>query len=138
MNKSILLTLSLIVAVGAGYLFFTKDTVPTYAWNIAETEQDESGISRTTVSIVVNGRSQEIGTYTGSCYQVAVGEAGVLGEQADENELSRVQCWFAGGGDEIGLFNENKKMVVKVGELSEGSEEEPAFRGNFQTVWQVK
>ena len=51
-----------------------------------------------------------------------------------ESEKTGVICWWAGGGSDIGIFEEGGKLVLKVGSLDEGSAEIPGFRGNFQTI----
>ncbi|MDO8510411.1 MAG: hypothetical protein Q7S15_02190 [bacterium] len=146
MNKKIAITLLVIIIIvlGAYFLLSKTGTAPevsdtngepaSYKWNFVESEPDTLGVSHTTVALETSGRSYTIGTFDGSCKEVKTGELGVLSEPSDPGEVSRVQCWFAGGGNEIGVFMEGGKTLVKVGELGEGSEEDPAFRGNFQTV----
>lgn len=47
-------------------------------------------------------------------------------------ELAAAQCWFAGGGDEIGVFaHEDGGFDIMVGQLGEGEEGSGVFRGNF-------
>ncbi len=137
MNKKSALGAGAILAVivAGGLYMRSHKTEPAYTWDIVESAPDAQGLPRTTVGIKVNnGVSQVVGTYLGSCHELAAGEVGVLSEKADANEISRVQCWFAGSGDEIGLFKGDDKTLVKVGELGEGTADEPAFRGNFKTV----
>lgn len=119
----------LAIAIGISCAYPHAVEAPTvsgeYTWSFEEmSEQD--GIPQTQVSIVTENSTRVVGTYPGSCF-----------EQADDllpNQKSKVVCWYAGGGYEIGVFSENGVDVVKVGEVDEGSAETPGFRGNFQTI----
>lgn len=105
-----------------------------YTWTLAEAGEDAgSGAPKTTVTLNANGDMYEIGTYTGSCTTIE-GSAWSL----QEGEVSGVICWWAGGGNEIGVFNEGGAYVVKHGDLDEGSAETPGFRGNFKTLIDLK
>ncbi len=118
---------SSVAAVASAPLSFT--------WEFKDVTKASDTNSSTQVSLVAGGKSHVLGTYQGSCKTVAANETGVLGEKADADELSpRVQCWFAGGGDEIGLFKDGAGYSVKVGQLEEGIEGGAAFRGNFKTT----
>jgi hypothetical protein len=67
-----------------------------------------------------------VGTFDGLCSVVAQPES--------PNELTAALCWFAGAGDEIGVFDERGHMVIKKGVLEEPTAESPGFRGNFVDV----
>jgi hypothetical protein len=103
----------------------TNDERP-YHWDFSSATSSDQAMPRTKVSIVFGQEVRTIGTYSGSCSEM---DTDLL-----PDEESKVVCWFAGGGNEIGVFNENGVKVVKVGDLDEGSAEEAGFRGNFKTV----
>jgi len=109
-----------------------------YEWQFVESETGSSGMSSTEVSVGINGKLHEIGTYDGSCNEVKTGQVGVLNEKANDNEISRIQCWFAGAGDEVGIFKNGDKITIRAGKLGEGSAEDPPFRGNFKTILEIK
>lgn len=140
MQSKVAWVVGLVIAVGAGAIFLvgyndgkqasgvqTPDTAgPTYTWQINEATSTDEAMPRSRVSIAFNQEVREVGTYDGTC---SVQTTDLL-----PNEESKVVCWFAGGGSEIGVFNENGVKVIKVGDLDEGSAEEAGFRGNFRTV----
>jgi len=113
----------------------STSTSISHEWHFSAHE-DPDGMNRTDVSLTVNNENHILGTYDGACFLVAPDKTGITGEFADPNEIDRAQCYFAGGGNEIGLFKEGDTILVKVGELSEGSMEDAPFRGNFKTVFE--
>ncbi len=82
-------------------------------------------LPQTAVTLTVKGRSYGVGSYDGTCSPVATLVPG---------ELSGIQCYYAGGGTELGVFSDNGKVVLKKGDIDEGSDETAPFRGNFQTI----
>ncbi len=89
------------------------------------------GMPHTTVTAVINGTAYEAGTFLGSCSEIGT-TGGIDGKGLLAGELSATQCWFAGGGNEVGVFaHEDGGFDILVGELSEGNQEIPFFRGNF-------
>jgi hypothetical protein len=89
------------------------------------------GMPHTTVTVVINGTAYEAGTFLGSCSEIGT-TGGIDGKGLLAGELSATQCWFAGGGNEVGVFaHEDGGFDIMVGELSEGNQEIPFFRGNF-------
>lgn len=105
-----------------------------YEWKLIEGAPDASGMPYTTVSLVVAGKSHDLGAQTGSCHEVKPGVPGIFGELSDPSEVSRVQCWFAGGGVELGVFKEGVQTVIKSGLLDEGSSETGPTRGGWKTL----
>ncbi|MEK7098734.1 MAG: hypothetical protein AAB908_02420 [Patescibacteria group bacterium] len=103
-----------------------------YSWNFEELGED-SGVPRTEVALKVGPDYHTIGTYTGTCFDMK-GSSWKM----DANEIAGAVCWWAGGGQEIGVYNENGRIVVKVGDLDEGTAETGGFRGNFKTVLEIK
>ncbi len=92
-------------------------------------EDKETGAIKTKVTVTWDGVSHDGGTYQGSCAEVD-GSNGTL----SEGEVSGALCWYAGAGDEIGVFSENGGFVLKHGDQQEPSGEGDGFRGNFKTL----
>lgn len=86
----------------------------------------ESGAPTTNVSVKFGGVEKQLGIYVGNCFAIA-GSAWEL----MPGEVSGAICYWAGGGKEIGIFEEGGTLVIKEGEIEEGTAEEPGFRGNF-------
>lgn len=104
-----------------------------YSWTFTEIGEDEiTKAPRTQVTLTIGTTSYPAGTYSGSC-------TGIEGSswQLRENEKSGVICWFGGGGNEIGIFEENDRLVVKLGDLDEGDSETQPFRGNYRTLFEI-
>ena len=117
-----------VILGGVWYTIFRHETTApagtasAYEWRFAD-RGEQDGIPQTQVTLVANGRLHVIGTYQGTC-----------GEQEGdylEYETSKVICWYAGGGHEVGVFEEPGQTVVRVGEVDEGASGIPGFRGNF-------
>ncbi len=89
---------------------------------------EKDGIPYTRV--MLNGH--HVGDYQGSCYEVTA-NGGVDDKSLLTGQISAAQCWFAGGGDEIGVFgNEDGGVDVMVGALEEPIEGSAGFRGDFE------
>ena len=109
----------------------SPETIARIEWRFTVVGE-EDGIPYTDVSVTINDRPYVVGKFQGSCTEVTP-EGGIDGTGLLAGELSAAQCWFAGGGDEIGIFmNNNRGLDIMVGSLSEGSAEEAAFRGDFE------
>ncbi len=123
------------ILVAVGTIVFVHDTAaPTamggdgpYQWRFVDWSSDEK--PQTQVTLVTNGGAHVIGIYNGSC--------AVMEDDYVEYEVSKVVCWFAGGGHEIGVFEEPGQVVVRVGEVDEGASGIPGFRGNFTLVKRI-
>jgi hypothetical protein len=105
----------------------TQPQTPTFEWEFQKIAETEYGTPITRVILKANGKSHYIGLYDLSCN---VETGGTL----DPNQLSRVICWWGGGGYELGIFLEDGAYVVKRGTVDEGSAEVAGFRGDFQTL----
>lgn len=122
-----ILVLIAFILIAVGSIVSLHDTASpaaidgSYQWRFTEWGTDEK--PQTRVVLVAGGKSYTIGTYDGSC---AVQDGDYL-----EYEKSRVVCWFAGGGHEIGVFEEPGQVVVRVGDVDEGASGIEGFRGNF-------
>jgi hypothetical protein len=132
MNAKVLIAIAAVLVVAGGTYWWVSghgspiNSAPsTYSWSFKDKTLDQSQ-PRTEVTLVTDRKSYTIGTYDGSCAE----------QDTDlmPNEKIKAVCWFAGGGKEIGLFDENGSWSVKVGDVDEGSAETGGFRGNFQTT----
>ncbi len=93
-----------------------------------------TGAQITKVTLTIGDRTYDAGVYSGSCAEIGA-EGGVDGTGLLEGEVSGVQCWFAGGGDEVGIFEEGGTLVIKHGALGEPQGDgSGAFRGNFTAI----
>jgi hypothetical protein len=119
-----------ILAVVGGLVYWHDKAVPAtsgagaYQWKFVEWGGDAK--PQTQVTLVAQGKSYLIGTYDGTC---ALEPQDYL-----QYEKSKVVCWFAGGGHEVGVFEEPGQVVVRVGEVDEGAGGVEGFRGNFVLV----
>jgi hypothetical protein len=153
MNKNIIIGILLVVVAVGAYYMYTGKSVPalninteqdtmmgesasnddskhTVAWTFTPAGEDATtNAQKTQVTVTWDGTAHDAGTYLGSCAEID-GTNGSL----DENQVSGALCWFAGAGDEIGVFNEGGKYVIKYGEQQEPSAEAQGFRGNFKTI----
>lgn len=93
------------------------------------------GIPQTRVEAIINGEAHDAGTFAGTCGEVGA-SGGIDGKGLLVGELAAVQCWYAGGGEEIGVFaHEDGGVDILVGTLEEGAEGgEGMFRGDFKGV----
>ena len=109
-----------------------------WAFNTMPEEAVKTGMPYTEVSIMINGGRDIIGTYEGSCIVIdnvtAEGKKNSVGWPLLKGELTGAICWYAGGGHEVAVFEENGKIIVKTGLLDEGTAETAGTRGDFKTV----
>jgi hypothetical protein len=92
----------------------------------------------TNVTVIINSIPYEVGKFQGSCSEIGA-SGGVDGTGLLAGELSGAQCWFAGGGDEVGVFaHEDGGFDIMVGGLSEGIEGGAFFRGDFEVRQSVQ
>ena len=106
---------------------------PTIVWNFKEAGERGNVLYTTTVTVNVDGTPYEVGTYEGKCTEIGV-SGGMDGTGLVPGEITGVQCWFGGGGDEIGIFNEGGRLIIKSAELYEGL---GGVRGEFTTLRQL-
>lgn len=105
-----------------------------WQWQFVSGGEDASGTPKTKVTLKNGVTAYEVGTYIGSCVDMTASSWKLA---VDEGETAGAVCWWAGGGNEIGVFSEDGKAVVKIGELDEGSAEVPSFRGNWKTLFEI-
>jgi hypothetical protein len=103
------------------------------AWKIEELGEDENFVPTASVGLEVKGKSYEVGKFSGNCFVIEESEWELL-----ENELSGVICWWAGSGEEVGVFHENGVLEIRKGKLEEGGEGDENFRGDFLKIFQVE
>lgn len=131
---------SAVIILGYGLQRYQTDAVlepvpveAGYTWEFLQEGEDESlSAPLTRVTLVSGGERYDAGLYLGTCAPVENLPSGLLA-----GEKTGVLCWFAGGGSEIGLFEEAGRTVVKVGSVDEGSAEISGFRGDFRTLFDV-
>jgi len=135
----LLVVLGIIIMGGVGYVVMNQQapvekedatTELSITWNFTDAGETE-GVPHTKVSVAIDGTTYEAGTFTGSCSEIG-SNGGVKGNGLLPGELSAAQCWFAGGGNEIGVFaHEDGGYAIMVGDLGEEEEGAGVFRGNF-------
>lgn len=104
----------------------------TISWRLTNAGENTEGMPQTNVIAVVDGKSYETGKYLGSCSEIGA-SGGIDAKGLLAGELSAVQCWYAGSGNEIGVFaHEDGGYQILVGELSEGEAGAGLFRGAFE------
>lgn len=157
---ALLVVLGLIIVVGGGYVALNPkvleapadDGVQTEAGDHPEEEHEAGeGVTAdatiswtftsageiehtpyTNVAVQVGTKVYQVGKFAGSCAEVGA-TGGVDGKGLLTGEVAAAQCWFAGGGDEIGVFtHEDGGYDIMVGELEESIEGSAGFRGNFE------
>lgn len=152
MNTRVIISLVVILAIGGGYYYYAKQSVAAPAttqnatttqsgkvvpkWTFTDVPQaQESDPPQTKVTLTLGAKTYDAGTYAGSCSEIGA-NGGVDGKGLVAGELSGVQCWYAGGGDEVGLFaEEDGSMSLKHGDLDEpNGEGYQGLRGNFKAL----
>lgn len=98
------------------------------SWTFADAGEKD-GVPQTRVSFEANGKITSVGTFEGNCADMD-GSAWTMRDGA----VSGAICWFAGGGTEIGAFQENGKYVIKTAILDEGTAESAGVRGEMVTL----
>lgn len=153
MNTRVIIVVLAILAIGGGYYYYTQK--PTMApattqnattsaplgkivpkWSFTSVPQtDESAPPQTKVTLTLGAKIYDAGTYAGNCSEIGA-SGGVDGKGLVSGEVSGVQCWFAGGGDEVGLFQAaDGSLTIKHGDLDEpNGEGYTGLRGNFKVL----
>ncbi|TAJ15856.1 hypothetical protein EPO56_00675 [Patescibacteria group bacterium] len=108
---------------------FTECPTPEFHWVVSDAGTTLAGTPLTNASLKVGGREYQLGQFSGSCAEIE----GEIWKFA-EGEKAGLVCWFAGGGVEIGVFEEDGRLVIKRGQVDEGSAEVPGTRGPFEFV----
>lgn len=98
-----------------------------FAWTYQTVENKDTGEIKTRVFLLTPTKKYDTGLYSGTCSQMK-------SSNLIEGEISAVLCWYAGFGDEIGVFKDSNGYVVKHGEVQEGTAEDKGFRGNYKEI----
>jgi hypothetical protein len=110
-----------------------SDAKHTATWSFEPAgEQEVSNAPLTKITLTWDGGAYDAGTYAGQCAEIDGTSGG--GIALLENEVSGAFCYWAGFGDEVGIFKEGDRYVLKHGEYQEPTAEAPDFRGNFTTL----
>lgn len=128
----------LLIALGAWYFISRsgmRSEVRAFEWQLTSLEPiaEMPDMPRTGVTLKYGGALYSAGEFDGSCFVVEDSEWELL-----EDERSGVICWWAGGGREIGVFEEGGALAAKVGIVEEGTAEDPGFRGEFTELFRVE
>jgi hypothetical protein len=99
----------------------------TFSWRFEFRDQEGSLPPSTHVALITGGNLYDLGRYAGSCTEIKK-------ENLLPDEVAAVLCWWAGGGDEIGVFKEGERYIVKQGIQDEGTAEGGGTRGQFQEL----
>lgn len=102
----------------------------TWTFTAVATAGDPMSGPKTVVTLTAeNGGKKYEAVHAGNCSVIETSAWRLLA-----NEKTGVICWEPGGGTEIGIFEENGKLVVKTGSIEESTDETDGFRGNFKVV----
>jgi hypothetical protein len=150
-NKALILILIVLILIGVAFVLVrqkaqapasapenqitttTAGTVAplTFSWRF-QTKDSVDGLAPSTqVALFAGGNAYDAGAYAGSCSEIAAANL-------FKDEVSGVLCWFAGGGDEVGVFKEGVGYVLKHGTQDEGTAEAVGFRGDFKQIAVIK
>ncbi len=132
MKKIIWIVVAVLVIGGLVYAVQRSNTPAVdVAWAFQEkTPEPMTGAPVVQVTATINGTEYDAGTYNGSCIEIDE-------ENLPAEEAAGIVCWWAGFGDEIGVFVEDGKIIVKHGEIQEGDEGAVPTRGNFTTLFEI-
>lgn len=98
-----------------------------FTWSFTDLGVDAStSVPKTDVALAIAGVNVRLGIFEGNCFAVAGSQWPLL-----QGELSGAICYWAGGGKEVGVFQDGNKLVLKEGDIDEGSDDSPGVRGNF-------
>jgi hypothetical protein len=101
-----------------------------FTWSFVDRGVDaQTSTPKTDVALRIAGVDVPLGTYDGSCFAVVGSAWNLL-----PGEVSGAICYWAGGGKEIGVFEEGGKLVLKEGTVEEGDAETPGSRSNFKPL----
>ncbi len=112
----------------------TSTPTTQWQWIFDPAGADATGTPKTNVILRNGDTSYAIGTFLGSCFDVSQSDWKLLEK---EGEFAGAICYFAGRGNEIGVFSEGGKALIQVGDVDEGDAEHPPVRGNFKTLFEI-
>ena len=112
---------------------FAMCAVPVYNWIVSDSgSRSHSGAPLINVSLSLNGKEYSIGTYEGACAEIGVPEWPLLG-----GEKAGIACWFENAGTEIGVFEEQGRLVLKKAPLAVGADGSSITRGAFEMIRRI-
>ncbi|KKR79230.1 MAG: hypothetical protein UU24_C0014G0002 [Candidatus Nomurabacteria bacterium GW2011_GWA2_40_9] len=129
------------ILVSTGVIKIGTDTLNPYVienpvakedinWTFTEkTESDGLNPPRNEVTLQIKDKTYTAGIYEGSC--------SVTNTELLINQISSATCWWAGDGVELGVFIQDKKLVLKRKPIDEGSAEYPSFVSKFETFLEL-
>jgi len=136
MNRNIsLLVAAAVIIIAGGWALYSRFKTPVVSPTVVEQFEwsfidrgvsQELSAPQTAVALRVAGVEVQLGTYTGTCFDIKGSSWEFV-----RNEIAGAICWWAGGGVELGVFEEDGKLVLKKGEIEEGTAEGGGFRGHF-------
>lgn len=89
----------------------------------------EGDVPQTRVSLSDTNANYPLGVFDGTCFLIEESAWELL-----PHEETGVICYWAGGGVEIGVFNNNGVRTVEQGIIEEPSAEFEGLRGEFLTI----
>lgn len=97
-------------------------------WTLEQVPTD-GDVPQTRVSLNDHNVNYPLGVYDGTCFLIEESAWELL-----PDEETGVICYWAGGGVEIGIFNNNGVRTVEQGIIEEPSAESEGLRGEFLTI----
>lgn len=146
-NKALIFLIIIIALLAVGFAIVKRHAIapapveqeqaavvqePHFSWRF-ETDESGDGLApKTHVALFDGKNAYDAGVYPGTCSEIAK-------ENLLAGEMSGVLCWFAGGGDEIGVFaNEDGGYELMHGTQDEGTAESAGFRGDFKVIAEIQ
>lgn len=112
---------------------FAPCGVPVYNWIVSDSgSKNSSGAPLMNVALSLNRKEYSIGAYAGVCAEIGVPEWPLL-----EGEKAGMACWFENAGIEIGVFEEQGRLVLKKAPLTVGTDGASITRGAFEMIRRI-
>lgn len=99
---------------------------PTASWEF--TLNDQGDMPKTQVNLSLDDHKFDLGTYTGTCVQMAPDVKDTEAKLA----IAFAQCWFAGAGNQLAVFDNGGKITVKMRMIAEEDTQLDAFENMFE------
>lgn len=105
-------------------------SVQSHSWVLDPIEENGGDTSETAVKLLYKGTEYHFGKYEGSCSTLSEAQWERL-----EGQYDGVICRSDTGGAEVGIFEENGRLLVKRGLVEEGATAHETFRGDFIAIY---
>jgi hypothetical protein len=137
-TKNAVIVIVVVLVLAGGWIWYQRTHSATvneplkqeFAWSFVDLGVDAStSVPKTDVSLRIAGVNVPLGVYDGNCFSVAGSSWQLL-----SGEVSGAICYWAGGGKEVGVFEEGGKLVLKEGIVDEGDAEHPGSRSDFKLL----